>query len=449
MKNALLIAALATSLNSSAQNLPSTSGMLHPISNLFEIPRTGSEDEVVNTHETIYHHLPLQLTTLQQNDSIYTWKWDSDITGWTVESKIIHMVYDDSLNLTFYIRQIWDGIGWMNSYLYNKTYDINNNLTVSTSKTWNGTTWENSGLTTYTYDANNNLTSEIRQYLDGSELVNSFHTYTYDDCNNKLIENHWGSSVGFSWFAVFTHDYTYEGNCNIICEFEDRAIFKPNWEHFKYTFTYDDKNNQTSEVDQKLITGVWVNVNKYTSTYNDSNNLTIVVRQDWIDSVWVNQLQDFYTYDIHDNQTSHISQELNENTWKMVDQWLYSYEGDHFKTSESHKHFDINAPATFVTDGDSAHYYFHTITTAINDFKAEDANFIVYPNPSSGKFTISSKSNISAIEIYNILGERVYSDSKFNYQTSNNIDLSDQGKGIYIINIYEGKLMYIRKIVLQ
>lgn len=56
---------------------------------------------------------------------------------------------------------------------------------------------------------------------------------------------------------------------------------------------------------------------------------------------------------------------------------------------------------------------------------------------------------LSAIEIYNLLSERVYSDSQFNHQTSNDIDLSTQGPRIYIMNIYEGIKKYNRKIVAQ
>ena len=48
----------------------------------------------------------------------------------------------------------------------------------------------------------------------------------------------------------------------------------------------------------------------------------------------------------------------------------------------------------------------------------QEGNITVYPNPSSGKFTISSNNIISSIEIYNLLGEQIYSDFTNNRQTS-------------------------------
>ena len=73
----------------------------------------------------------------------------------------------------------------------------------------------------------------------------------------------------------------------------------------------------------------------------------------------------------------------------------------------------------------------------------------VYPNPSSGKFTISSKSAISSVEVYNLLGELVYSDCKFSGQKSIELDLSNRSKGVYVIRIFIGKEIYNTKLVIQ
>jgi len=124
----------------------------------------------------------------------------------------------------------------------------------------------------------------------------------------------------------------------------------------------------------------------------------------------------------------------------------YDYDADNFKTRESHQSF--NDSGTVVTEGELTYYYFHTLSD-INDLKSEVGDIAVYPNPGNGKFTISSNSTINAIEIFNLLGEQIFSNSKFNQQTSNEIDLSDQGKGIYFINIYDGTKIYNRKIVVQ
>jgi hypothetical protein len=73
----------------------------------------------------------------------------------------------------------------------------------------------------------------------------------------------------------------------------------------------------------------------------------------------------------------------------------------------------------------------------------------IFPNPNSGKFKISINSTINAVEIYNLSGERIYSDFSFDKKTSNEIDLYDPSSGIYLIKIYSGTKIYNRKIVVQ
>ncbi|MGP8214463.1 MAG: T9SS type A sorting domain-containing protein [Bacteroidia bacterium] len=74
----------------------------------------------------------------------------------------------------------------------------------------------------------------------------------------------------------------------------------------------------------------------------------------------------------------------------------------------------------------------------------------IYPNPTTGKFTVqlSSVSGQPSIEIYNILGEKVY--SQFTIHNSPfTIDLSGQPAGIYIVKVYITEKAYTEKLLLQ
>ncbi len=73
---------------------------------------------------------------------------------------------------------------------------------------------------------------------------------------------------------------------------------------------------------------------------------------------------------------------------------------------------------------------------------------IIYPNPTTGKIVINSN-NINSIELYNYLGEKVYTTSNFKQQTSNEIDLSNSPKGIYFVKMYDGEKFYTEKIIVQ
>ena len=77
-------------------------------------------------------------------------------------------------------------------------------------------------------------------------------------------------------------------------------------------------------------------------------------------------------------------------------------------------------------------------------------NVSIYPNPSGGKFTVEVKNSaVNALEIYNIMGEIVYSSSGIKPQSSDAIDLSGLHKGIYFVRLYDGANSFITKLVVQ
>lgn len=76
----------------------------------------------------------------------------------------------------------------------------------------------------------------------------------------------------------------------------------------------------------------------------------------------------------------------------------------------------------------------------------QNIGITIFPNPTTGKILINGR-DINFIEIYNILGERIYSIS--NFEQRNEIDLTNVPKGIYFIRIHDGIKSYDRKIAVQ
>jgi hypothetical protein len=80
-------------------------------------------------------------------------------------------------------------------------------------------------------------------------------------------------------------------------------------------------------------------------------------------------------------------------------------------------------------------------------------NVKVYPNPSDGKFTIESSvvSGKSLVEIYNVLGEKIYNETLRQVQGDNQIDLSNQTSGIYLYRVVseKGELIGSGKLIIQ
>lgn len=80
--------------------------------------------------------------------------------------------------------------------------------------------------------------------------------------------------------------------------------------------------------------------------------------------------------------------------------------------------------------------------TDVRSFE-RDHGITVFPNPSNGVFTIEMKTGIDAIEIYNVLGEKVWS-KKVNVN-SMQADLSGQPAGVYFMQCISGNKIIARE----
>jgi|GEM_PF-980490 len=74
----------------------------------------------------------------------------------------------------------------------------------------------------------------------------------------------------------------------------------------------------------------------------------------------------------------------------------------------------------------------------------------VYPNPSTGKFSVSIDNSVSEIQVYNTIGQKIYDKSLL--QNSGNtidLDLSSVASGVYILNVIRPNLnkTIVKKII--
>ena len=74
-----------------------------------------------------------------------------------------------------------------------------------------------------------------------------------------------------------------------------------------------------------------------------------------------------------------------------------------------------------------------TVSIAENEITSE-----IYPNPVDDKLYINSKDNIEKIEIYNLLGVKLYSEV-ISQGNENMIDMSDFESGLYLVKIKTDK----------
>jgi hypothetical protein len=475
MRKSLLFGILVLSITSFTQSF-------RPISNskdYLEVRLQPGEKKVpainsdINAVYAIQHKIPKQRDLIQINDSMYLWRWDTVSLGWDVKMKYTDMMYDSLLLQSSYIEKLWNGTVWQTSYKMTNSFDANHNMTHYTSLNWNGSDWVNSWQYTYTYDVNNNQTSCLYTTWNDSVWKNSWrYTYTYDVNNNKTgyMYSSWDGSDWFTfWQYTYTYDpnnyqtgqiyqhwdgislvnnskydYTYDQNNNLIRKLQ-QAWNDSAWENYNLeSITYNASNNPTSGTLENWHINDWVNFIKYSYTYDASYNMIRFIELGWNGSSWGNSWQDIYSYDANHNETSRLGQIGNGSTWLNSMQFSASYDNDNFM--KSHTDRSWNNAGTKVKSGDSIFYYYHTML-GLNDQLTLEKGINVYPNPNDGKFSLKSEINDGSVEIYNLLGELIYSNDKFNNQQS--IDLSSQPKGLYVIQLNGKNTIYKKKIIIQ
>jgi uncharacterized repeat protein (TIGR03803 family) len=102
---------------------------------------------------------------------------------------------------------------------------------------------------------------------------------------------------------------------------------------------------------------------------------------------------------------------------------------------------------------DGVVFGFNTTATGISQVTSIIEAINVYPNPSNGTFTVSV-SNIKEkcnVEVYNIVGEKIYNETLPQTQSDNTINLTGQPSGIYFYRVLKetGALVGSGKLIIE
>ena len=76
----------------------------------------------------------------------------------------------------------------------------------------------------------------------------------------------------------------------------------------------------------------------------------------------------------------------------------------------------------------------------------ETDKILIYPNPTTGDFTIYNSNPKFSVEIFNLIGQKILGKQSMN---SNSLSVSKLPKGIYLIKITDGTQSIIKKIVIN
>lgn len=79
---------------------------------------------------------------------------------------------------------------------------------------------------------------------------------------------------------------------------------------------------------------------------------------------------------------------------------------------------------------------------------ALDIHTVVYPNPSSGKFTLKGLQNTQAVEVRNMLGDIIYANNQIDRNKELVIDLREFAQGTYFVTFHTRTTKVTRRLVL-
>jgi hypothetical protein len=92
---------------------------------------------------------------------------------------------------------------------------------------------------------------------------------------------------------------------------------------------------------------------------------------------------------------------------------------------------------------------YNSTITGINE-PLSLSSFGIYPNPNKGTFTITigDISDNGSIEIYSVLGERIFSEP-VSFTSKKEINLKNISQGIYFVKVFDEEKYYREKIIIE
>ncbi len=107
------------------------------------------------------------------------------------------------------------------------------------------------------------------------------------------------------------------------------------------------------------------------------------------------------------------------------------------------------------TDSDGVIFSFNDLSLGINELPATYSGILLFPNPSNGLFQLGIRNSQlginGTVEVYNMLGEKIYSKQWTMNNGQLTIDLSSQSAGIYLYRVTStsGELVGEGKLIIQ
>ena len=199
------------------------------------------------------------------------------------------------------------------------------------------------------------------------------------------------------------------------------------------------------------ISVAWVNINGSSSSfyYTPLSSQDIYAEgNDFITGEYESDTLNLIVHSLPNQAT--ISQNGNTISTDYFPNWSYKwyYNNTVYSSPNSHE-ITVNQAGNYsveVTDENgckSLSNNFNIQVTGVKDVQV--SNFVVFPNPNQGKFTIRTNESITKVEVYNYEGKLVYKQENDN----KDLHLKDLSPGAYILELTTNKTKSNYKFIIE
>lgn len=407
------------------------------------IESTGSR---VNESKTEFFYNIYSCDTLNIRFS-----WDTDNSQWLLMGKI-NKSYDSFKNLTEVIIYNWDSnTNQYTSIRKNEfVYDTNNNKTEETGFHWDGTlehffVYEKY---TYNYDSNNNYTGGLTYIWSDTESQIVLHSKSeneYDANNLRILDigYSWDSNIN-SWDSTSKDVYQYDINNNCIQRNGYQWLNNAWEENGKTTYKYDGENNELGFAFYYGNSNSWAIEDSTNKSYDNYNNLITSTSRQYMNGDVYNSIKEEFNHN---------------NSYTFSDLILpisFAISGPNNEGYQTNFKNQLLTGFSFGRQNDSNPWveqekrtYYYSPQDVNNVNELQKSSFKLYPNPTSGNFNVkvSNTQSISTIKIINTGGQVIKVINTKDQLI--NIDLKDEPKGLYLIEIISENSVSIHKLVIE
>jgi hypothetical protein len=330
--------------------------------------------------------------------------------------------YDETGGLIEHYYKSWDYYNYIIENGYRYTYDLNDMdmPTETVGQDWDtiSDNWINTSqvISEYTNDTILDLET-INEWAGSYWALNGQNTYSYtNDLLTGINYQYWDEG-SMTWLNSGRDYYSYNAN-SLLAEYLYQYWDGASWvNYYKYLYSYDENGNRTSLVNMRWYNDTWTKYSERTYTYNANGDETD------------------YTYISYDYTTGLINYGYN---------YTYSYDFNNLNTRYIYRYWDTDINAWRNSSLTNYYYSLHN-SSGLNEPGADFAN--VYPNPASNELHVSNLHPNYIISVCDVAGNILI--SKKALSSIEKIDISNLSRGIYLLKIFDNKLIRTKKFVKQ